>query len=224
MATESPRLDAAERLAKLMREVLVLAVCVYLAWYLVPLLPQFTAQLNNAKVTDVDLGGIKLKLQQAEGALEAVVRNQAPEKGNVDERASEQAKLVGQALDTVRSASKPIQLGQQNGGATLPSTAAPAAAPPQTASSYWVYIGAYKDGRWQTKYFDISGEAHVGTTLRASSNLFRRQSAPSYANDDWLLGAPMGVLQAGNSVKVLQVQTIPGTGGRDLVWAEVVPQ
>lgn len=227
MTNESSRLDIAERIAKLVREGLILLVCVYFAWYLVPLLPQFAAQLKRAQVTDVDVGGIKLKLQLAEGALEQVVRTQAPEKGNVDERASEQAKLVAQALDTVRSAAQPIQLSGSAVAETrvsgtlskLPGT--PAAV---GGSSYWVYVGAYKDGRWQTKYFDISGEARPGDTLRAAANVFRRQAAPAVVNEEWLLGTPMGVLQAGDRVRVLRVQSVPGSGERELIWAEVVPQ
>jgi len=229
MATDPSHLDAAERIAKLVREVMILLVCVYLAWYLVPLLPKFADQLQRSEVTDVDLGVIKLKLQQAEGALETAVRTQAPEKGNVDERVSEQVKLVAQALDTVRSAAQPVQLA---GGATAVATASgsariastPAASPAAVASSYWVYIGAYKDGRWLTKYFDISGEAHVGDTLRASAAIFRRQSAPAVVNEEWLLGSPLGVLQAGERVRVLRLQSVPGTGERELVWAEVAPQ
>ena len=232
MATEPSHLDAAERIARLVREVMILLVCVYLAWYLVPLLPKFADQLKRSELTDVDLGVIKLKLQQAEGALETVVRTQAPEKGNVDERVSEQVKLVAQAPDTVRSAAQPIRQAETAPaaapatGAVIPTPRAAPAPVPTAASTaaYWVYIGAYKDGRWLTKYFDISGAAHVGDTLRASAAIFRRQSAPAVVNEEWLLGTPMGVLQAGERVRVLRLQSVPGTGERELVWAEVAPQ
>lgn len=222
MDANSPRLDVAERFAKLLRELLILAIAVHLAWYLIPLLPQFVSQLDGAKLTEVELGGIKLKLKEAEKALEAVVRTQAPEKGNVDERASEQAKLVAQALDTVRSATKPVQANSDRKSST--SSASLASVFAQGTQPYWVYVGAYRDGKWLTKYFDISGAVNAGVTMRATSDIFRRQAAPIYKDKDWLLGAPLGILQAGGTVKVRQVETVPGTGGRNLIWAEVTTQ
>lgn len=222
MDANSPPLDVAERITKLLRELLILVMGVYLAWYLIPLLPQFVSQLDGAKLTEVELGGIKLKLKEAEKALEAVVRTQAPEKGNVDEKASEQAKLVAQALDTVRSAAKPVQINSDpqssTGSNKLPSVSVP------VEQAYWVYVGAYRDGNWLTKYFNISGAINVGASMRATSDIYRRQSAPIYKDNDWLLGTPLGILQAGSNVTVRQVETVPGTGGRNLIWARVTSQ
>lgn len=222
MDANSPPLDIAERLAKLLREMLVLAIGAYLAWYLIPLLPQFVSQLDGAKVTEVEVGGIKLKLKEAERALEAAVRTQAPEKGNIDEKASEQAKLISQALDSVRSAATPVQDHTAMKSKVAP--VSPSSASLSNAQSYWVYVGANRDGKWLTKYFDVAETPHAGDSIRATSDVFRRQSAPIYKDDSWLLGAPLGILQAGGVVRVQRIEAVPGIGDRGLIWAEVTSQ
>lgn len=221
MALTSASFDIIERVFKLLRELFMLGVGVYLAVYLLPLLPQLVGQLDGAKLSEVELGGVKLKLQEAEQALEAAVRTQAPKIGNTDTSASEQTILVAKALNSVRSASlqsvpQPL-ISTKSAVATL----APIVSLMSGAQSYWVYVGAHRDGVWLTKYFDISSMPGAGDVVRATKNVFKRQSSPTYKSPEWILGSPVGVLQVGEKVQVIRLESVPGTEGRSLIWAEV---
>jgi hypothetical protein len=69
--TDKPEsLDTAERTVKLLRELVLFGLVAYLAWYLVPFVPKWTAKLNNAQISEISLPGIGFKLAIAEQKLE----------------------------------------------------------------------------------------------------------------------------------------------------------
>ena len=206
-------LDKVERSAKLVREALILAVSVYIAWYAVPFIPKFASQLKNADIeaTDVELPGIKLKLKQAVGTLEAAVKTQAKETGPSDDQPTNEAKLIAEALETVRSVSVE----------TNPKRTAPVVAPKTPKTSFWVYLGAYHDGIWETNYFNLKKIPSEGEVIGVVSDIFKRDGPPIFKGNDWQLGTPQGVLSAGQTATVIQTKRIPGAGNKDLWWAEV---
>ncbi len=222
MALTPANFDIIERVFKLLRELFLLGVGVYLAVFLLPLLPQLVGQIDGAKLSEVELGGVKLKLQEAEQALEAAVRTQAPKTGNADTSASEQTILVAKALSSVRSAAQQsVPQPLANTKSAIETLAPITYVIESSTQSYWVYVGAYRDGVWLTKYFDISAMPAAGDVVRATKDVFKRQSSPTFKSTEWTLGSPLGVLQVGERVQVIRLENVPGTEGRSLIWAEV---
>jgi hypothetical protein len=207
-------LETLERLLKVIREGLVLVVLVFVVYYIGPHLPRIGAQLGNAQVDQVEVLGIKLKVQQAEATLKAAVRAEAPQKSPEDQQVSQQTRLIVQALDTLRTAVEPVPSGPiEPVVTTLPASI--------EKGSFWVYLGARRGGTWITRYFDVQEVPAVDTSIRARVDVFKRRHVPVLRDGQWVMGDPVGVLQSGATVKVASTERVPGTENRELWWAEV---
>lgn len=213
-------LDTAERLVKLTREIVLIVIALAVAIIVMPFVPQLLEQAKGLQLTGAQVAGLKFeRAREVEEKLESVQRALAPTEGNKDQRLTKEAKLVAEALDNVRAVTEqtairpgPAITTQQQSTAQV--TIAPA--------SSWVYIGAMRDGRWDSKNFDVSGPVKAGDTIRASTDIYRRKSAPRKENGDWKMGDPLGqILQEGKTATVQEITEVPGLEGKTLIWAKV---
>lgn len=214
-----PTLDTAERLVKLTRELVLIAIAVAIAIVVMPFLPQLLEQAKGLTLTSAEVAGLRFeRAREVEEKLETVQRALAPTEGNKDQRPSKEARLIAEALDNVRTVTEqnivrpsPATIAQQQ---SLPAAAAP--------SPSWVYIGAMRDGRWETRNFDVTGPVRVGDTIHASADVYRRKSAPRKENGDWKMGEPVGqILQEGKPATVQEIAEVPGIDGKALIWARI---
>ena len=216
----SASLDTAERLVKLTREIVLIVIALAVAIVVMPFLPQLLEQAKGLKLTSAEVAGLKFeRAKEVEEKLETVQRALAPTEGNKDQRPTKEAKLIAEALDNVRAVT------EQTAIRPNPTTVAPQQSTSQVAiapAASWVYIGAMRDGRWDSKTFDITGPAKVGATIRASTDVYRRKSAPRKENGDWKMGDPLGqILQEGKTATVQEISEVPGLEGKTLIWAKV---
>lgn len=215
-----PTLDTAERLVKLTRELVVIVITVAVAIVVMPFLPQLLEQAKGLTLTSAEVAGLRFeRAKEVEEKLETVQRALAPTEGNKDQRPSKEARLIAEALDNVRTVTEqnivrpsPAIIAQQQ--RSLPAAVEPASA--------WVYIGAMRDGRWETRNFDVSGPVRVGDTIHARADVYRRNSAPRKENGDWKMGDPVGqILQEGKTATVQEITEVPGLDGKALIWARI---
>ena len=200
---QTAQLEWFERLARVVREWLMLIVLCLVAVLVLPSLPKLASRLTQAQVTDLELpGGVKLKLQQAEGQLAGALRANAPQAGPSDAVPSSAASATAEALDALRSVSS-ATLGERTG---------------------WIYAGAVQSGRWLANPLSLQEMPENGQTLRLPSDTFLRTSAPVSHQDDWKLGEASAVLSVGQTVRVTQTRVLSARDGRQWLWLEVSPQ
>lgn len=213
-------LDTAERLVKLTREIVLILIALAVAIVVMPFVPGLLEQAKGLKLTSAEVAGLKFeRAREVEEKLETVQRALAPTEGNKDQRPTKEAKLIAEALDNVRAVTEqtvirpsPGIIAQQQSTIQIATTPAPS----------WVYIGAMREGRWDSKNFDVSGTVKVGDTIRASTDIYRRKSAPRKENGDWKMGDPLGqILQEGKTATVQEITEVPGLEGKTLIWAKV---
>jgi len=225
MADPNTSLDTTERVVKALREIALLGLVAYLAWYLVPFVPKWVAKLDNAQITEVSLAGVVVKLAQVEKNLTQAVKTEPSQKAPSDEAVSSDRKSLVEALETVKTLRTQAAQLESNAGISLPPTkSAATTALPQTDSTFWVYLGLAKGDSIPARNFKISRLPSKGDVIEASTEVYKRNSAPKYKeNDGWYLGSTVGVVKAGQKLVVRSLEKIdsdqPGT---DVVWAEVV--
>ena len=215
MADKPARLETMERLLRVIREAALLLVLGFVLYHLGPQLPHIASQLKNAQLAELEIAGMKLKVKEAEVALQAAVKAEAPQKGPEDRQVGEQTKLIVDALQTLHTVAKqapPISVEPAIGALSSPAE----------SSSFWVYLGARRGGAWVTRYFEIQAVPAADTSIRADADVFKRRHVPAFRDGQWMMGDVLGVLQAGKAVTVRRTQSVPGTENRELWWAEVV--
>ncbi|MBI4380075.1 MAG: hypothetical protein HY574_02605 [candidate division NC10 bacterium] len=213
------KLETIERVLKAIREGALLVVLFLVLYYIGPHLSRIASQLGGARVDQVEVLGIKLKVQQAEETLQAAVKAEAPQKGPEDKQVSEQTKLIADALKTLRTVQQVSATSTEPVARTLPAPTAP-----PERKSFWVYLGARRGTAWLTRNFDTQEVPAVNTSIRARVDVFRRRHPPVFRDGEWVMGDPVGVLQSGEMVKVTKLERVPGTENRELWWAEVAPK
>lgn len=87
----------------------------------------------------------------------------------------------------------------------------------------WVYLGAYShaDGKLVSRNFAGPDRITPPAELVASTAVLKRAAPPRYLADEWRRGEVVGVVEEGQKVRVTQVDTIPGTSNRALIWLKV---
>src|SRR5690606_33858554 len=213
-----PTLDTAERLVKLTRELVLIAIAVAIAIVVMPFLPQLLEQARGLTLTSAEVAGLRFeRAREVEEKLETVQRALAPTKGKQDQLPTREARLIAEALDNVRAVT------EQNIVRPAPAIVAQQQiAVPAAPASSWVYIGAMRDGRWDTRNFDVSGAVQAGDIIRARADVYRRKSAPRKENGDWKMGDPLGqILQEGKTATVEEIAEVPGIDGKALIWARI---
>lgn len=96
-----------------------------------------------------------------------------------------------------------------------------------TEEAGWVYVGTYKDGSYiGDSYFNVREfPLPKDIVLTANVDINKRASKP-FKNDEgqWWKGKVIGLVTAGQKVKVLETATdIPAKGGGYRVWIKVQP-
>jgi hypothetical protein len=223
MANETSKLDNAERGVKMIKELTLMCLLGYVGWYMVPFIPKWAASLDGARISEVSLAGISLKLEQTEQKLAKAVAAPTVQKSPSDEAVSSDKKLVVEALETVQSLRAESQ-GQSTGATTqAPTKFTGAPAPATTGASFWVYLGLATGESIPPRNFRVSRLPAPGAAIEASTDVYKRDSAPVYKGDDWYLGGTIGVVKEGQKVVVRRLEKIPSTQpGTEVVWAEVV--
>ena len=214
------RLDIAERLVKLTREIVLIVIALGVAVVVMPFVPQLLEQAKGLQLTSAEVAGLRFeRAKEVEEKLETVQRALAPTEGNKDQRPTKEARLIAEALDKVRAVTEQSAVPPSPAIVTQQKSV-PAA--PAVPVSFWVYIGAIRDGRWESKNFDVTGPVNVGDTIRAGTDVYRRKSAPRKENGDWKMGDPLGqILQEGKAAVVQEITEVPGLEGKALIWARV---
>jgi hypothetical protein len=223
--------DIVERMLRSAKELAVLALAIYLGWYLVPFVPaiakSLAKSLETSNVTEVNVAGITVKLQQAASNL-AKVKDQLDQDANkpkdvpVDKSVPPENKLVVDAIESIRAAAA------QAGAATKPAAVQPPAVAldPSAApnEAFWVYLGQAKGDTLIAKNFRASTVPSPGDVIVANADVYKRNAAPAKRNNEWYLGDTVGVLKTGQSVTVRRIERIPSTNpDLKLIWAQVVP-
>ena len=212
-------LDIAERLVKLTREIVLIVIALGVAIVVMPFVPQLLEQAKGLQLTSAEVAGLRFeRAKEVEEKLETVQRALAPTEGNKDQRPTKEARLIAEALDNVRAVTEQTAIRPSPALVAQQKAVAPAAAVP---AAYWVYIGAMRDGRWESRNFDVTGAVKAGDTIRASTDVYRRKSAPRKENGDWKMGDPLGqILQEGSMATVQEIVEVPGLEGKALIWAK----
>ncbi len=207
------KLDTVERLLKIFQNIMILVMLGGILFFLGPETPRIVKELQKSSVSGVDLGLIKFKIDQAEEniktALQGVHDTSEPE----DARVPDELKPIAVALESIRDAGTDPAFATSYKDDSLGVTA-----------PFWVYLGARRGDMWITSLFDFREIPAPGAIIQSTSDVFRRQRAPEFSDGQWTKGEIVGVLKAGEAVKVVQIEHIPGTDMRELWWAEVVQE
>jgi len=99
-----------------------------------------------------------------------------------------------------------------------PAPVAKAAQTIDSGGSAWCYVGAFREGQWKTRYFDVTSVPTKGAVLRALASANRRADKPNFDGSTWKMGDIEGVVSAGQGVRVEDIAEIPGVGGYTLYW------
>jgi len=161
-------LDSIERFVKVLKEVTLLGVIVYLAWYLVPFVPKWVTKLDSAQISEISLAGVGFKLAQVEQKLQQVVTSDAARKSANDERVTPDKRLIAEALESVRSVTA-----QTSGRLESPAQST-------SDTSFWVYLGAAKGSSLPQRIFRTSELPKEGQVIQAATDVYQRKSAPVY--------------------------------------------
>lgn len=203
-------LDSIERVLKILREIGLLLVLGGVLVFLGPEAPRLAKELQTASVSEVDLGLVKLKVAQAENALQDALQLSAAQSGPEDTKAPEQTQLIASALRSIQDASSSVVSSSWHGASP--------------AQSFWVYLGSRRDQTWQTTSFGLQDVPTPDSVVRPTVDVFGRRRAPMLLDGQWTKGDVVGVLEAGHAAKVIRTQRVPGKNSMDLWWAEVTPQ
>lgn len=217
--------DAAERVTKLLQQMALLGLGAYLAWHLVPIVPEWAKKLENSQITQLSVPGLDITLlASAQQQLVEAVRSETSQKSAQDEGLARDKKLIVEALENIRAASAQLPV------ATAPvayvddarKPAAGVRAVPEI-EPFWVYLGVAKGNTITTNNFRLSKFPSAGDIIAANTEVFKRGSAPiSKEGDGWFLGDAVGVVRSGQTVRVLSLKKIDSTQpGAFFVWAEV---
>jgi hypothetical protein len=217
--------DLAEKVVKVAKEVALLSLIVYIAWYIVPFIPKWSARMADLQPTEFNLAGIGFKLAQAEKKIEQAIQPSAPQPTPKDDGAmnSEQS-VLAEALESLRSvrAQTMAKQGQVSASPTAPDSGwgtTESAAPP-----YWVYLGISTDRKLSTKTFKLSEVPSPGQIIEVVTDTYKRGSSPTYKETQgWVLGNTIGVLKTGQLVSVQRIEVIESNQpGSKVLWAAVV--
>jgi hypothetical protein len=213
MSDKPETLDTVERIVKLMRELVLLGLVAYLGWYLVPCVPKWTAQLDNAQISEVSIPGLGFKIAVAEQKLEQAAKTQTPQKSANDDGLTPDKKLIVEALESVRSVNLQVTA-ELAPNATVAPTVRQGGAPTPVPSdaTFWVYLGVAKGDAIPSKNFRISKLPTTGDIIVASAEVFKRSSAPIYKDGDgWFLGDAVGIVRSGQRVIVRRLEKVNST-------------
>jgi hypothetical protein len=220
--TTQSRLETIETIFKILREGGTLVALLVVLWFMTPVLPRLASEVQSSSISEINVFGAKLSLvHEAKAELEAALKKEGASGSGVDDvQAPEQAKRIADAVQKLEQVTAADAGARQVGsGAVVTPPSQPRQAPP-----IWVYLGAQKGGAWETLLFDTKDVPTPDSLIRPKTDVFTRERPPMSSEGRWTKGDVNGVLSAGRSVKVLRTQKVPGTGGRDLWWAEVTPQ
>ncbi len=226
------RLETAELLLKVIRELAVIALGACVLIILAPALPRLIGEAQQAHLTEINAGVLKLTVaavKDAKTELRSVVQEQAPNAGAGDAPVPPGTKRIVEAIQRLDEAQSALQAT----AASTPPSPEPSESPIPTAlntraaASAWVYLGERRRGStdWLSPpEFDVTSVPKANEIIHARVDAFKRERAPQYQNGQWTKGNTTGIVSQGQPVRVLETRAIPGTEQRELWWARVVEQ
>lgn len=214
-------------LAVLKDAILVLAVLT-VGWNYAPLFID-QSLTSDFEVAEVNLLVVKLRPQASERAVAAVDAPPAAAAPPASDHADVDPDAGGGA--PAAAVNEPVAYVPQQ--ARTPAQQRPVFVPrarivePKAAGDDgpavhgWSYVGTLRDTGWEDLIFEVeagaSAEDLAGRTLTAQTDVFIRDAKPTFLFG-WTKGDPVGVIQAGASVRVQEVARIPAKGGGFRVW------
>jgi hypothetical protein len=93
---------------------------------------------------------------------------------------------------------------------------------PDTAGTFWVYLGEKQQNKWQPGFFNIDGIPAPGTDIASLGlSVYKRDSPPQNIgdpkDDKWYMDPPIGILRPRSRVRVIETIKLAG----DNYWARV---
>ena len=209
-----------EVLLKVVKELTLIVLLLYVGWHLAPLVPRWMSKLDAAQVSEISVAGFGIKLAQVEQTLKENVKVSGPQKTANDEVVSPEKRNVALALETVH------KLKTQAASAYPTHDRSPASEKEEkrTQGRSWVYLGTSLRGVVSSKTFRATQTPSVGESLEAISDVYKRATSPSLdeANGLWTLGEIIGAVSPGDRVTVLRVSKRDSTKqGEEIIWLEV---
>jgi hypothetical protein len=208
----SSGLKFASTLVELLKNVVVLAVVIYVAFYSRSAIRKVMGNVQSGaqSVTDVEIGDktLKLKLTEAREHLVVALNDAAKSGGKADQPVSREAQNISAALNATTEA--------------LQSVTPPAA----SQSELWVYLGSQVGSGWKSRNFNLTVAPLPGVTLRANTDVYKRNARPKQTPtptdpDNLDFGDAVGVLRLGETVTLIDVMSIhPVTGEVDW-WGRI---
>lgn len=87
------------------------------------------------------------------------------------------------------------------------------------SSLRWSYVGTYRDDVFVDTSFKVDDLPKVGDTIEAKLDVNQRSREPRWSFlSGWTMGKVLGVLKAGEKLKVDRLEKIPAKGGGYRIW------
>lgn len=162
--------------------------------------------------------GLTIKLAEATRVLTSAANDQGKTEGKQDQPPSPVAKDILEALTQTKSALAEVSKSAME----APAPVAPSPSPISTPS-VWVYLGIEKNGNWKPNYFNLSGAPKIGESIKASTEVYKRNAKPIYVKDldDWKLGKIVGLLHSNEPASIQELDSIEADNGGMIWWARI---
>ena len=215
-------LAGAESAIRAIKELFLVALLVYVAWHLAPIVPKWLKGLDGKTVSEVSVAGFGVKLADIQEKLQESVRDVKPQKTGADEPVQQKQLLVAEAIENLKSlraeANPPVAPTAVAPANTSSVVAAQAQQTP--AGSFWVYLGTSVGDVVSSKTFRQGRMPEPGVIVEAISDVYKRSKQPTPAGDNgWTLGEVTGVIRLGERIEVQQVAQRDSDRPREkIIW------
>ena len=212
------RLETFELLVRTLKEVAILGIAIYFAWFILPLLPNMSKALTTGTVSELNIFDLGVKVAQAEQKLELALTT-APQKTLTDAVVSTESRPIAEALQAVRD----INPSRKEETTTVTVQANGTQTTKQIGRTFWVYLGIFNGANLKGVGFDVSAMPEKQSTNRAVEYVYKRESIPLTADGKtWKLGNVVGVVRPNEKLKVVGFFKRPGVQPQtEVVWSEV---
>ena len=216
--TTPTRLEELELLVRTLKEIAILGIAIYFAWFILPLLPSMSKALTTATVSEMSIFGLGFKVAQAEQKLELALTT-APQKTLTDAVVTTESRPVAEALQAVRD----INPSRKDETTTVTVQANGTQTTRQVGRTFWVYLGILSGTNLKGIGFDVNAMPERQSTIRAIEYVYKRKSVPTTTDGKtWKFGDVVGVVKPTEKLKVVGFFKRPGDQPQtEVVWSEV---